>query len=84
MVEGAALRSSVQGLARNLLVPAPSPMPSYRSPGSCGWAFTEPGATLTSPAGKGAFTFADDLRDPLIGAKFVRDLYERSGDTLHK
>ncbi len=51
---------------------------------SCGWAFTEPGATLTSPAGKGAFTFEDDLRDTLNGAKFVRDLYEMSGDTLHK
>ena len=33
---------------------------------------------------QGKFVFPDDLTDPINGAKFVRDLYELSGDTLHK
>ena len=39
---------------------------------------------MTGLPRQGAFSFPDDTTDPVNGAKFIRDLYEKSGDTLKK
>eukprot|EP00397_Hematodinium_sp_SG-2012_P039037 GEMP01042558.1.p1 GENE.GEMP01042558.1~~GEMP01042558.1.p1 ORF type:complete len:339 (+),score=81.18 GEMP01042558.1:157-1173(+) len=46
-----------------------------------GWAFARPGETFTSGHGHGAFTFDDVVPDALNGALFMRDLYEKCGDS---
>lgn len=46
-----------------------------------GWAFAEPGEARPSPAGHGSTAFDDVVPDNHNNAKFIRDLYELSGDT---
>lgn len=47
-----------------------------------GWAFASPGdAPLSSSTGHGSFPCDGCVPDPCNGARFVRDLYERSNDT---
>jgi putative glutathione S-transferase len=50
----------------------------------CGWAFAEPATAFSSPAGMGNFALNGCSLDALNGAKFIRDLYEISNDTLGK
>lgn len=48
----------------------------------CGWAFASPdGPPLSSSTGHGSFTCEGCIPDPINGAQFVRDLYEKSSDT---
>mmetsp|Transcript_32428 Transcript_32428/g.54225 ORF Transcript_32428/g.54225 Transcript_32428/m.54225 type:complete len:347 (-) Transcript_32428:1008-2048(-) len=52
-----------------------------------GWAFYQSGPDalpLKNSAGYGSFAIAGCDADPIIGAKFVRDLYEKSNDTNFK
>ena len=46
-----------------------------------GWVFAEPGEGVVSESGNGNFAFDDVTPDPHCGAKFVRDIYEKSGGT---
>lgn len=51
----------------------------------CGWAFAAPGdPPLSSSTGQGSFPCDDCIPDTLNGAKFIRDLYEKSHDTFGK
>mmetsp|Transcript_80461 Transcript_80461/g.173937 ORF Transcript_80461/g.173937 Transcript_80461/m.173937 type:complete len:126 (-) Transcript_80461:217-594(-) len=52
----------------------------------CGWTFRHPGDNaLSNPLGHGAFECDDALiPDPVMNAKFIRDIYEANGDTLKK
>ncbi|KAI7842386.1 hypothetical protein COHA_004025 [Chlorella ohadii] len=51
----------------------------------CGWAFAAPGdAPFSSPTGHGSFACDGCIPDTVNGAKFVRDLYQKSGDTFGK
>lgn len=51
----------------------------------CGWAFADPkDAPLHSSQGYGEFPADDCIPDTVNGAKFVRDLYEKVGDTAGK
>ncbi|EFN57383.1 hypothetical protein CHLNCDRAFT_142785 [Chlorella variabilis] len=51
----------------------------------CGWAFASPdGPPLSSSTGHGSFTCEGCIPDPINGAQFVRDLYEKSSDTSGK
>lgn len=50
--------------------------------GHTGWAFASPGdPPLSSSTGHGSFPCDGCVPDPINGARFVRDLYERSADT---
>ena len=47
----------------------------------CGWQFGEPGVPVVSVSGNGSFAFDDVTPDPYCGAKYIRDLYDKSGGT---
>ncbi|KAL4444882.1 hypothetical protein ABPG77_003932 [Micractinium sp. CCAP 211/92] len=50
-----------------------------------GWAFAAPGdSPLASPTGHGSFPCDGCIPDSVNGAKFVRDLYDKAGDTFGK
>lgn len=48
----------------------------------CRWAFADPSdKPFSSPTGFGSFPPTDCVPDPNIGARFIRDLYEKANDT---
>mmetsp|Transcript_20672 Transcript_20672/g.62294 ORF Transcript_20672/g.62294 Transcript_20672/m.62294 type:complete len:388 (-) Transcript_20672:402-1565(-) len=50
-----------------------------------GWAFADPSdKPFSSPTGFGSFPPTDCVPDPNIGARFIRDLYEKANDTNGK
>ncbi|GBF89678.1 glutathionyl-hydroquinone reductase-like [Raphidocelis subcapitata] len=50
-----------------------------------GWAFRAPGdPPISSSTGHGSFECDGCVPDPVLGAKFVRDIYEQAGDTTGK
>jgi len=49
----------------------------------CGWQFADPSdPPKPNPEGFGAFSCAGCIPDSINGVKYVRDLYEKAGDTL--
>lgn len=61
--------------------------PNIPDDNHCGWMFYQSGSNVPvqSPAGYGDFSYIQGCEsDPNIDALFVRDLYERSDDTLGK
>lgn len=58
--------------------------PNINEDRHCGWAFAKPNEILTSSEGKGNFAISSCDEDSLNNAKFVRDLYDISGNSANK